>query len=143
MTALLTTIVLWLSLNFGLPASLDHPAIEIVPPARITALRYKGLAGVVPASDDRKVVAVYDSINRTIYLPQGWTGSSPAELSVLVHEMVHHLQTVAQQKFACPQEREELAYKAQDHWLRLFGRELLQEFELDAMTLLVTTKCLD
>jgi hypothetical protein len=34
--------------------------------------------------------------------------------------MVHHLQTVGGLKFACPQEREELAYKAQERWLELF-----------------------
>ena len=31
MHALLTTVILWLSANFGLPASHDHPLLEFVP----------------------------------------------------------------------------------------------------------------
>jgi hypothetical protein len=46
---------------------------------------------------------------KTIYLPKNWTGSTPAELSVLVHEMVHHLQGATKTKYECPQAREQLA----------------------------------
>jgi hypothetical protein len=41
----------------------------------------------------------------------------------------------------CPAEREKLAYKAQDHWLHLFGRNLDAEFEVDGLALLVSTSC--
>ena len=78
----------------------------------------------------------------TIYLPADWTGSTPAEVSVLVHEMVHHLQNVANTKFECPQAREQLAYAAQQRWLGLFDRTLEDEFQLDPFTLLVTTRCM-
>lgn len=72
----------------------------------------------------------------------GWTGKSPADVSVLVHEMVHHVQNVAGLKYACPEEREKPAYDAQNQWLALFGRKVTEEFELDPMTLLVRTNCL-
>jgi hypothetical protein len=55
--------------------------------------------------------------------------------------MVHHLQNAANEKFACPQEREKHAYKAQREWLALFGRTIEQEFEIDAMTILVRSNC--
>ena len=79
--------------------------------------------------------------SKTIYLADGWTGKTPAELSILVHEMVHHLQNVGQLKFECPQAREELAYRAQDRWLHLFGRDLERDFELDGFSILVKTRC--
>jgi Domain of unknown function (DUF6647) len=148
MNALLTTIVLWLSVNFGLPARYDHPSIEFAPAAKIVALRYGSITGEQLQAGEtssspaaREVVAVYVDATKTIYLPENWTGSTPAELSILVHEMVHHLQNVGKLKFECPQEREQLAYKAQEKWLNLFGRDLLREFELDAFTLLVSTRC--
>jgi hypothetical protein len=75
-------------------------------------------------------------------LPDAWTGDTPADLSILVHEVVHHLQNVGKLKFECPQEREQLAYKAQERWLGLFGRDLLHDFEIDPFTLLVSTKCM-
>jgi Domain of unknown function (DUF6647) len=146
MKALLTAIVLWLAANFDLPATNDHPRVEFVPSATITALRYKHIAGAQPNSPaektgQRDVVAVYDDATSTIYLPEGWTGSTPAELSVLVHEMVHHIQNRAKLKFECPRGREKLAYEAQERWLQLFGRDLERDFEIDGFTRLLNTSC--
>ena len=146
MNALMTAIVLWLAANFELPATPEHPRVEFVPPATITALRYKGISGEQPNSPtektgQREVVAVYDAATSTIYLPQGWTGSTPAELSVLVHEMVHHLQSRANLKFECPRGQEKLAYEAQERWLQLFGRDLERDFEIDGFTRLAITSC--
>jgi hypothetical protein len=62
-------------------------------------------------------------------------------MSVVVHEMVHHLQNKAGMSFACPAEREQMAYAAQEKWLGLFGLSLRSEFEIDAFTLKVTTTC--
>jgi len=89
-----------------------------------------------------EIVAVYEDATQTIFLPEGWAGASPAEMSVLVHEMVHHLQGNAKLGYACPQEREKLAYAAQQRWLGLFGRTLSSEFEIDPFTLLVRTGCM-
>jgi Domain of unknown function (DUF6647) len=155
MEALLTMIVVWLSANYDLPATKAHPKIKLVPRIEIALLRagadtlekrsafitsYKKAA----VQDNRlevEVVATYDTGNSTILLSEGWTGSTPADLSVLVHEMVHHLQNAAQLSYECPAARETLAYAAQEKWLSLFGRSLLTEFEIDPLTLLVSTTC--
>jgi hypothetical protein len=153
MEALLTTIVLWLSVNFGLPATYEHPNIEIAPPAKMATVRFRGLTsnrvyGIATEAGRRaepefgsEVYALYDDQRRTIYLHEGWTGASPRDVSLLVHEIVHHLQNAAGQKFLCPQEREKAAYKAQSQWLAQFGRTLEQDFEIDPMTMLVRTNC--
>jgi hypothetical protein len=78
---------------------------------------------------------------QTIYLAEGWSGGTAAGLSILVHEMVHHFQNVLGVKHECPQEREKLAYKAQDRWLSLFGHTLETDFELDGFSLLAKTGC--
>lgn len=134
---LLDTIVLWLTTNFDLPASTDRPALASVSLADLVAMRYGPEATVSPG----EVIAVYDDARRTIYLSTGWTGRTPAELSVLVHEMVHHLQSAADMRFACPGEREALAYRAQDAWLGLFGTSLESAFGINAATVLVATAC--
>jgi Domain of unknown function (DUF6647) len=146
MQSLLTVIVTWLSRNLGLPAVYDHPRIEFVPAAQMDALRAR-IAGSVASAElgresGRSVEAFYDDANRTIYLPQGWVGVAPEELSVLVHEMVHHLQNVGGVKYACAQAREKPAYQAQDKWLAQFDRNLTDAFELDPLTVLVRTHCL-
>ena len=153
MQALLTVIVTWLSVNFGLPAVYEHPHLEFASAAEMAELRYRRLVSSWPdhAAADRRsapaelgddVHAIYDDRSRTIYLPEGWTGATPADSSLLVHELVHHLHNVAGMSFACGGEREKEAYRAQARWLELFGKSLVDEFEIDAMTILVRTSCM-
>ncbi|WP_230787138.1 DUF6647 family protein [Aurantimonas coralicida] len=134
---LLDAITLWLTANFDLPSEAETPALVTAPEAELVAMRYGPRATVEPGV----VAAVYDDARRTIYLSESWTGQTPAELSVLVHEMVHHLQAAADMRFACPGEREAVAYHAQNAWLGLFGESLESAFGIDATTLLVSTTC--
>jgi hypothetical protein len=146
--------VTWLSISANLPVTYEHPRIEFASPAEMYVVRTRAHASslspgsAVAARQDspidgmRRVEALYDDRSRTIYLPADWKGSTPSEVSVLVHEMVHHLQNVAGLKYECPQAREKPAYAAQDKWLAQFGRNLLDEFKLDPMTLLLRTKCM-
>jgi hypothetical protein len=147
--ALLTAMETWVSSQFGLPAIHEHPRIEFAPPAKIASLRFTDLSDprvqVEPnnraSSAQHDTIAIYYDATRTIYLPEGWTGGTPAELSVLVHEVVHHFQNVLGLKHECPQEREKLAYLAQERWLGLFGHSLESDFDLDPFSLLVKTRC--
>jgi hypothetical protein len=153
MQALLTALITWLSANYGLPANYDLPAVRFATPVEIASIRYSAFApqrngetiaayDSLPADQRQSIVSVYEDKAKTIVLPVGWQGRTPAELSILVHEMVHHLQNLAGLTYACPQEREALAYEAQQKWLGLFGRSLASEFEIDGMALLDKTKCL-
>ena len=148
--ALLIAMETWVSSQFDLPAIHEHPRIEFAPPAKIASLRFTDLlsdpgAQVEPnnraPSAQHDTIAIYDDATRTIYLPEGWSGSTPAELSVLVHEMVHHFQNLLGLKHECPQEREKLAYIAQDRWLGLFGHSLADDFAIDPFSLFVKTTC--
>jgi hypothetical protein len=152
MDALLAAIVTWLSINFGLPADYDFPEVSFVSADALFEVQHPGLSPEerlimleaerrMPGDQGRKVVAAYDTRTQVIMLPEGWLGHSGAELSMLVHEMVHHLQGVAGTSHACPAEREGLAYAAQDRWLEVYGTSLEEEFEIDRMTLLVSTTC--
>jgi hypothetical protein len=149
--ALMDEITAWLVSNFDLPAPDLLPKVKFASPGAISAIHYQGLldekrqvqadSGPAPANGGSEIVAVYDIKNQTIFLPEGWRGKAPAEVSLLVHEMVHHLQTRAHLKFACPEEREKMAFAAQALWLDRFGLSLASEFELDGFTLLVRTNC--
>ena len=148
--ALLIAMETWVSSQFDLAAIHEHPRIEFAPPAKIASLRSTDLlsdpgAQVEPnnraSSAQHDTIAIYYDATRTIYLPEGWTGGTRAELSVLVHELVHHFQNVLGLKHECPQEREKLAYIAQDRWLGLFGHSLADDFALDPFSLFVKTRC--
>jgi hypothetical protein len=135
--SLIDTIELWLVANFDLKPMANPPELVTVAPSRLVEIHYGSASLVSPG----EVMGAYDEAGRTIYLTEGWNGRTPDELSVLVHEMVHHLQASADMRFACPAEREVLAYRAQDAWLRLFGTDLKSAFGIDAATLLVATVC--
>ena len=154
--SLLAAIADWLSKEFGLPAVDRFPEIKLISPGKIGALRYNsplppashevardpGLAqpqssAYLPTND---TLAVYID-GAEIYLIDDWTGRTPADLSVLVHEMVHHFQYKLGLKHECPEDREKLAYAAQDRWLHLFGHSLESDFELDGFSVLACTDC--
>lgn len=137
MDELISALVLWLSLNFGLPQSEDHPTVLLVPPEHLAARRY----GAQRAASGTEVVALYDPREQTVLLPHGWDRSEVADVSVLVHELVHHLQAKAGEEHRCPAAQEKLAFNAQDAWLKLFGTSLAESFGLDPMTLKVRTSC--
>lgn len=145
---LLISIENWLSSQLNLPTINHHPRIELVAPSTIASLGYKKLLSdpsVVAESETTgsqlNTVSLYDDVTQTIYLPKGWTGNDDVEVSILVHEMVHHFQNLLGFKYACAQEREKLAYIAQDRWLGQSGLSLASEFDLDPFSLLVATTC--
>lgn len=137
MSHLMTVIVTWLAINFGLPAYYEHPSVEFMPEEAIRTVRY----GPIKGRQVPKVVAVYDDLRKRILLPRNWIGASPADVSVLVHEMVHHLQRHAGMKYGCACAREKLAFAAQAKWLDQFGTDLNREFRLDDFTLKIMTTC--
>jgi hypothetical protein len=150
----LNEIARWLSENFELPYAGEAPQVERVPSAQLYRLRYKALLPLksqaiggehsTPLPEYRReVVAVYDDSSRTIYLPDRWTGATVAEQSVIVHEMVHHLQNVAGLKYECGGAREKPAYLAQAEWLKRHGLELEKEFEVDMFTVVALSGCMN
>jgi hypothetical protein len=151
MSALLVAIAVWLSVNTDLPVTYDPPAVRFASPVEITALRQGHSRDPLARTTDsstassadtaRSVVAIYDDRHTMIVLPIGWTGETAADLSVLVHEMVHHFQAIAGLRYACAAAREQVAYDAQQKWLSLFNTDLEREFGIDALTLLATTRC--
>jgi hypothetical protein len=141
--ALLTAIVVWLSANFSIPPNFELPHIEYAPSAKMADIRSNHTHSAVQLTQDTSdVVALYDDKRRTIILPEGWSGTTPAELSVLVHEMVHHLQNVNGEDFECVGAREKPAYLAQGKWLKQFGRSLESEFQIDMFTIVARSVCM-
>ena len=140
MEQLVIILSLWLTANFDLPPAAELPHVVQMPSEQIAAIHYGN------ANDGRTNAAdflgAYDSRTETIYLREGWSPGSVADVSVLVHELVHHLQHRADLRYSCPQAREALAYEAQARWLALFGDDLESAFALDRMSIKLKTQCL-
>jgi hypothetical protein len=139
----------WICANFDLPPAPIRPLVAFASKSELTRIRiadrvdWQGFVQEeTEISSERNVVAVYDTISRTIYLPEDWTGQSAADQSILVHESVHHLQNVAGIRFECPAAREKTAYLAQDKWLARFGLSLETEFQVDMFTVVILSACM-
>ena len=145
---LIRELIQWLSSTVGLPMVRDLPRIAHADPAAISTVRYRTLlaaqqaaAPSTPQYVSRQTVAVYVDDEQTIYLPSDFTGRTAEDLSVLVHELVHHIQNVAGLRHECPQAREKDAYLAQERWLAQFNKSLATEFGIDPFTVLVNGLC--
>jgi hypothetical protein len=130
-------LLLWLSANLGLPLVSEVPRVVRVPAPKIAAI-HVGRSGGTNLPD---VVGAYDTRTGTIYLRHDWTSHSAVDVSVLVHELVHHVQHRAGFRYECPQAREKLAFEAQARWLALVGENLQSAFGLDPLTLKLRTQC--
>ena len=113
------------------------PRIEFRSPAELAVTRYAG----IPAQTGDVIISLYDTSSGTILLSNAWKGTKAAAYSVVVHEMVHHLQRENGKRYGCVQEQEEQAFAAQDAWLAEHGSSLEKEFGIDPFTRLVASLC--
>ena len=139
---LLEALTTWVGAELGQPIPTLLPKLVFKPVGQVSALRLKQYASEIIQQHGRPdILSIYDSREKIIYLADTWTGATAADLSVLVHELVHHFQEAHQSKFECDAAREAKAFELQEKWLKLFGRSLEKEFQIDPFTLLVRTSC--
>ena len=136
----------FLSEKLEFPGPARPPRVEFVSSVQIMAIRYRDvstepellwLSGKPNALD-----MAYDEARGIIYLSEYWTGGSPAEISVLLHGLVNHTQHEYGLTYACAQQREEVAFAAQEAWLKQFGRSLSETFGLDEAAQMLSTQCI-
>lgn len=137
MDVLIASLLSWLAQATDLTAVGPAPTVHFATSADQAAVRYGGLE----LHAGRDVVGLYVDETRTILLTEGWDAGDPADVSALVHELVHHLQNDSGVSYWCSGEREAQAYAVQAEWLAQFDMSLESEFGIDPMTLKLTTAC--
>jgi hypothetical protein len=118
-----------------------HWTIHETPPIRL--IPYAELAekyGEKPT--DFHVEALYSEQDRTVYLHDGWRADDLRDRSMLLHELVHHLQYLNHVKVTCESEYEFQAFKLQAKWLSEQGLEYpLDLMDIDPFVLLMLGHC--
>ncbi|NBX74834.1 MAG: hypothetical protein EBZ69_05760 [Alphaproteobacteria bacterium] len=102
---------------------------------------------VVMASRDRfdlvmNMAGVSYADARALYIPgsvilgdDDWSHTDPTKLSLLVHELVHHVQMFNKRKYACNDAKEYEAYIIQNEWLKANGqRPFASQHWIDRMS---------
>lgn len=95
----------------------EAPPIRFVPYAELVRIFTGG------TSTDYHVEGLYSDEDHSIYLPEGWRGDDLHDRSVLLHELVHHLQYLNKVKVTCASEYDWQALELQVAWLREQGVE--------------------
>ena len=136
--ALIAEVADWIQARSNLPLPERLPEVRRM--SREDMARV--FAGETPgASSGRQIEALYDSRNTTILLAPDWNPERARDISVLLHEMVHHMQFAADAPADCPAARERTAYDLQTAWLEEHDLDLFDEFELNGLTLMILTTC--
>ena len=90
-----------------------------------------------------QILALYDPVEKAIILKKDWTPDSIANRSMLVHELVHHLQYESGNisKFRCRGLIEKEAYDVQNKWLEPYGTNVQKELNIGPLFLFMATSC--
>jgi hypothetical protein len=93
-----------------------------VPPIRITSFEHlRELSGLSSDAESIRPAAFYSKSDHLIYLADRWNKDDLVDQSILVHELVHHLQIEDHIQLACWGRYEAQAYELQIQWLRTQG----------------------
>lgn len=117
MTELVGTLETWLDRNADLPRRDTAPVIRRIDRAAALAMSTARHTGQGAAPRGR-----YDPDTATVWLVRPWSPRDPFDVSVLLHELVHHRQAEAGHWY-CPGAQELPAYKLQRAWLAELGLE--------------------
>jgi hypothetical protein len=132
-------LMVWISSVSGLPLSDDTPEITRVDPAEMARLA-KG-PGVAAPDVKSGYLALYHADSRTVMLRRDWDMRDLRDRSILVHELVHHLQAEAGRDYVCKGAMEREAYDIQADWLEARGADLLEVMNMNGLFLYAVTRC--
>ena len=136
MEALIPSMLMWICLQVGCEVP-PAPEVETVSRAELSRKVYGELADV-----DSTICGVYDSDIQTIFLPDGHCPGDLLDQSILLHELVHHVQVVTGMEYPCPPARERLAYELQARWLQEMGVEDPYTFmQVNEFTIFIRSLC--
>jgi hypothetical protein len=150
MVEIITSLMLWIAAATGWPIP-DHPNITYIEdehqffmmsqecdtkPNQPICETYDGSA--------TNILALYNHLTKTIYLNKEFWWASVRDQSILLHELVHHMQYSRDSEFysnQCKGDIEKEAYDLQEKWLEKRGRTLYDTIELGPLFRHILTRC--
>ena len=138
MSELVVALLLWIAGETGL-AMPPPPPVELLSKEQFSERAYG--RSWRPGDD---VWGLYDGDSGTVYLLEGWNAAELRSRSVLLHELVHHVQAFHRISYECSATREREAYDLTVKWLRGQGvADPYAVMDTDEYTLIAMSACLD
>ena len=150
MIEIITALMLWISTATGW-AIPEHPKITYIEDSnRFFILSHdcdsKPNQPICETYDGKttNILALYNSSTSTVYLHKDFWWASVRDQSILLHELVHHMQyshDFSQYSRLCKGDIEKEAYDIQEIWLKERGKTLRDTIELGPLMRHVLTQC--
>ena len=133
-------LIAWIVAKTGW-ANQNPPSIRFVTPSQLLKIYHDGDEDVL---SDFRLKALYSIGTHTVYLLENWNQNDLLDRSVLLHELVHHLQQLNNVKAACPAATEQQAYDLQIEWVRAHGIQDPYKFlDIDEFMITFMSLCQD
>lgn len=151
-TSIMASFMIWIAAVTGIPVPAEMPALERASLEEMYCAAYEIEKQDCPASVVDKglvPIALYDENRGVITIWDKTKLLSTKGFSMLIHELVHHMQAQANlmDTYACRGALEKVAYDAELRWLEEQGYdpwEKKREFtRMDKFTYLLITSCFD
>jgi hypothetical protein len=100
----------------------------------------------VPLEEHSNILGIYNHDTQKIHIRKDLKVkySTKVYTSILLHELVHHMQAESGKDFQCRGKKEEEAYDLQNKWLKEQGEEgVIKSLDLNALFLLMISTCTD
>jgi hypothetical protein len=132
MKSVIAALMLWISAHTNYQMNFDSPRIVQLSQTALEQKFYQG------QDKDSHLHAFYDPKNEIVYINNKFDINDPFNQSILLHEILHHVQFKNGVKYDCIGELEEEAYTLQKQYLREVHNFL---WEYDALYLKIITSC--
>ena len=157
MTELMLLLMVWINGATGLPIPTNTPSIQFVSDVEMFRIAYQcdddklALQYCDEAANSKKEnlvantpIALYNNEQKTIILKDQWNRKTIKNRSILLHELVHHMQYEAgiERDYPCRGAIEREAYEAQNKWLKEFhDTDIFVVLDLGKLYYITITHC--
>ena len=129
--------IAWIAASTGWKGQ-PAPPVHFATPAQLARMLYGENAG----ADRICPTALYSIERHEVYLSTAWKADDLRDRSMLLHELVHHLQVLDKVKVDCQALYDRQAYHWQTTWLREQGiAEPYKFLRLNEFTVYTMTSC--
>jgi hypothetical protein len=118
MKELITILLMWIGESTMYDVDIEHPNIVMMPPQELTE-QYQATM-MDKTNHIEELWAYYNTTNQTIYLRADFRQYDQWDKSILLHELLHHVQYHNKVQFQCINQMEEEAWPLQKKYLKEF-----------------------